>query len=747
MQLFSEDFSDELGTGENGSANQPMTDMANDNVPSASKKEYTAEELQETMRCLMTLHPQLWKDYKEELSKEQIPTHPETVRRVLIDFLHRHKCDLETASIPKAEIATHPSTWKPGSVPAARRRPRKKTSMVNSLRDSLHRSLHAEELSPFRKKSQLPPLASPTRRMPPRRGSVPLRQPFSDQPNRRSIEAGSDHSVSSASFHGDEDVVSPQRISQKSTVPPFSTALPMDHEQKKLMRLQQIPHLWMMYQSERLYRQTATEDNVEREGETKGADTPLDKERDESTTPVYIPTVDHSTFQEFWNKHEVEILEYEAEEEQARIAAREEEKRQKAASRVHLELNVSFHEEASARQPPRHYFTISDHEEQKTPLEDNIGSSRHNHSKIHQDSVQQKLARVKQVPTLWGDFQGQLEKEDNPTDVEMIKNVINRFWLEHEAAVISHERRAASLLNTSFHEESVLINPNHRKNKSIADVKQNNLNMESFRQRISNRSLRFIQTSVNDSTEELSPLRETSASNNAANKTPPSRLDRRAKMMEMYQQKGEGFSIRSMRNIRVAIDGLAGEVDGKSDAACEPNEELDDASGVKSKGSVFSFLAPRDNDNDQAVSPKPSETTNQGWLDRLSHVSALLTHDLESEVLESSRSHGSEQDPDVKPPANEEDDDELFVRAAEIATARRHDRAFTENDIIKEEDQESEGEEVEDPMSKFLQDPMLEVTMHNDMDAAEEEEIEQKDVTESMGLANKEKACDDDSLL
>lgn len=51
--------------------------------------ELSAEQLQESMKELMR-HPKLWTMYKEELSMQEQPTHPETVRRVLIQFLEYH---------------------------------------------------------------------------------------------------------------------------------------------------------------------------------------------------------------------------------------------------------------------------------------------------------------------------------------------------------------------------------------------------------------------------------------------------------------------------------------------------------------------------------------------------------------------------------------------------------------------------------------------------------------------------------
>ncbi len=47
------------------------------------------DQLQQSMKQLMR-YPKLWTMYKEELSMQDHPTHPETVRQVLIDFLEKH---------------------------------------------------------------------------------------------------------------------------------------------------------------------------------------------------------------------------------------------------------------------------------------------------------------------------------------------------------------------------------------------------------------------------------------------------------------------------------------------------------------------------------------------------------------------------------------------------------------------------------------------------------------------------------
>ncbi|KAG7349133.1 hypothetical protein IV203_011730 [Nitzschia inconspicua] len=513
----------------------------------------------------------------------------------------------------------------------------------------------------------------------------------------------------------------------------------MDHAQRQLTRLQSIPHLWMMYQSERLYRQTLTGDADDVKVETDGGE--------ESTTAntLYIPRADHSSLVEFCRKHEVEILEYEVEAEEARIAALEEEKRREASSRIHIELNVSFHEEASARCLPKNFFSISDHEERQTP-----GSSCHDQAVLHQDPVQQKLSRVKQVPTLWESFQKHLENEEHPNDVETIKRVIDVFWLENERTVLQHERREASFLNTSFHEESLPHPPfrsqKHGRQTLDSHRKRHTFSLDSTRQSFSSRSLRSIHTAVNDLTGELSPLKEkadttgtTTSSRNDNKSSHGAGLDRRTQMLELYQ-KGEGFSSRSMRSVRIAIDGLAGEVDGNEPMGKKMDEKPrsapvlgDNNAAGQNVGGMFAFLAPKQ------ASKNPIPDSGGGWLCRLSQVSALMTRDLESEITQSDAcaSTGTATvETKKESTVGEEEEDEIFARAAQIATARRK---CPMEETITEETEPSEEEE-EDPMTKFLRDPMLEVTIHNN-DTIDDETNSKPGTSPETGKE------DEDSLL
>lgn len=58
------------------------------------------DQLQQSMKQLMG-HPQLWALYKEELSQQEQPTNPETVRRVLVEFLNEHGHEMVPVAAPK----------------------------------------------------------------------------------------------------------------------------------------------------------------------------------------------------------------------------------------------------------------------------------------------------------------------------------------------------------------------------------------------------------------------------------------------------------------------------------------------------------------------------------------------------------------------------------------------------------------------------------------------------------------------
>jgi hypothetical protein len=728
MPLCSEDSEVALGGGEDSSAK--LKDFRS-NEPTITNKNYTPKELQDKMRSLMTFHPQLWKEYKNELTKQPAPTSPETIRRVLIDFLNQHEdhllpenhlnCPTLPIGSRNSKVTSVQTTWKPGSTLTARRRPRKSQSLVNSLRDSLHRSLHDEKLpstpqSPV--KSILPPLVSSSPRMPPRRGSRPLRQGNSSKTSRGAVESGSEHSMSSTSFHEDDNVLSPLHSCMKSSKfvdqdssenPPLPVSdtliLQMDQTQRKLMRLQQIPHLWMKYQSECLYRQTmnmttADDNDGDDQGSWNGTKTNKDQ--------VDIPATEPHSVNAFWTKHEAEIFEYEVEQEQDRIAILQEEKRRIMASRVHIELNVSFHEEACARQPPRHYFTISDHEESQHRMDHHImESSNHN---LYQDPVQNKLSRVRQVPSLWGKFQSQLEEEEDPTDVEAIKRVINSFWLQHAVEVQKNEQRATSLLNTSFHDESVPVNYHCPMRGNSNSGNAATVFVASRPHTFSGQSFQNIQMELKDLTEEGCTVAGKGCGDIPTDqKMADTGTDRRATEMDLYKKWGEGFSSRSMRNVQIVIDGLAGEVDGDAtimshriEEDCTIHARSDGTQEEHSNGMNSLFLpkqkhdTTRNNNENHTIckssTPLGSSTSRGGWFDQLSQLSAFLTQDLESEI-----SHGHRQMPETVSSSRlphllpgsthstycftgnskdnnnnkNDDDDDLFVRAAQIATARR----------------------------------------------------------------------------
>jgi hypothetical protein len=205
-----------FGEDELGGQKEPMVELKDTrSTKTTVNKNSTPKELQDKMRCLITFHPQLWKEYKDELTKEPAPTSPETVRRVFIDFLNQHEEELLTESdsnpleIPSVVIRARnnveggETTWKPGSTPGARRRSRTTPSLVNSLKDSLHRSLHYDHLPSTTQsttKSVVPPTMMPSRRMPSRRVNKPLRQRKVSKPSHAAVESGSEHSTSSASF-------------------------------------------------------------------------------------------------------------------------------------------------------------------------------------------------------------------------------------------------------------------------------------------------------------------------------------------------------------------------------------------------------------------------------------------------------------------------------------------------------------------------------------------------------------------
>jgi len=136
-------------------------------VKKTRKQQYSTAELQDKMKCLMNNHPDLWNEFKDELVREENPTNPETVRRVLVDFLERHgdvvqEQQLQTttetngeetaastaASAQSANAYNNDhmtSLWKPGTSPNRRRPRHQRAQSMNHLKDSLHRSLDDEE--------------------------------------------------------------------------------------------------------------------------------------------------------------------------------------------------------------------------------------------------------------------------------------------------------------------------------------------------------------------------------------------------------------------------------------------------------------------------------------------------------------------------------------------------------------------------------------------------------------------------
>jgi hypothetical protein len=191
------------------------------------------------------------------------------------------------------------------------------------------------------------------------------------------------------------------------------------------------------------------------------------------------------------------------------------------------------------------------------------------------------------------------------------------------------------------------------------------------------------------------------------------------------------------------------------------------------------------NHQQQSVSSGSSGTG--GFFDRLSQVSLLLTHDLESEVSSNGDDNNtgatntamtledlptvpnavtkqaSESfnascpvmvhhcDPILEDEEDEEDDD-LFQEAAQIAAARRNNTSNNNKDGEKNstsaKDDDDIDEKDEDPMNKFLRDPMLEVTMHDDVEEETEEEAEDSGGGSDVGVDNhNNKGDEDDSSL
>jgi hypothetical protein len=709
----------------------------------------------------MTSHPELWREFKLELGQEENPTHPETVRRALIDFLKRHE-DFTQQNAFKTFSAAQ---WKPGAVTARMRPPRQ--SLVNSLKDSLHRSLHSEEMTKQTTSSK-PPISPlvPQRRLPPQRGSMPLRENKHRRHSHNQSFDGSEHSTSSASFHDDVD--------HAVRIP----ALPLkqDTAQQKLMRMQQIPHLWMMYQSERLEEQTSGMPlHTAIENSKSG------RENAQVRKP-FSPTADPSSLETFWNAHENEILEFEQEEEQARIAAAEQAKRLRTASKIHLELNTSFHLETSARPTLRHHSGHSTHSELRSMSEHggfSIGSI--GSAKMQQDPVQKKLLRIQQSPDLEFQFQTLLGGKENPKNATTIQETVEEFWIAHEKDVVEFERRISLLhvdLNTSFHEESVPAV--HRPSSEHSTKTFNGHGMEKHtisgnptgledkrtmfaaqRESLSTRSFRSIQTAVNDLTGELDyPTEKVPRSGSGLGR---GRMDShehndsrpRAKMLQKYKQQGEGFSMRSMRSFRMAVDDLAGEVG--SDGAPATQEKSYSDNLTMQPGGMFTLFS-------GVTSETKNQGTGQGLFQRLS---MLMTQDLESEMTaHESHAPSRERSTTSLAYANvqndalvDHEDDEFFQEAAKIATSMRSrhpvvtEKSRCVENIIKAE--ENTVEEGNDPMKVFLRDPMMEVTMHSndaDQEATDQQTTEGKSATMNSSLVQEEldiseNGRDEDSLL
>ncbi|KAL3936387.1 MAG: hypothetical protein SGARI_002580 [Bacillariaceae sp.] len=329
-------------------------------------------------------------------------------------------------------------------------------------------------------------------------------------------------------------------------------------------------------------------------------------------------------------------------------------------------------------------------------------------TKIQQDTVQKKLNRIQQSPELDMAFQRLLREKTSPKDAETIHNTVEEFWLAHEKDVLEFERRSSLLyvdLNSSFHDEAVPV-------------------------------YRPIQMAVKELTGELDNAGTATSHRKGTGKPPmkasdDERTERRIRMTEMYKHQGEGFSSRSMRSIRVAIDGLAGEAGTDSstiattdDISNESGGMLSFISGAMMGDSAASFAAPK---------------SNEGLLGRLSN---MLTQDLESEMTghEDRTPLTQQTTPQSHSPSDalescfdfersvqddiilEEDDDGFFEEAAEIAVAMRRRERVRDIEPKSCGEEKEEVEEESDPMKMFLRDPMLEVTMHNDTDDIVENE-------------------------
>ena len=110
-RLFGDDLAEELDPSM-ASSSPPVhpasvPPLKNDNLvqvrtlrehqPRPRPADLSAEQLQESMKELMR-QPKLWTLYKEEMSMQEQPTHPETVRRVLIQFLECHEHEMTSKS-------------------------------------------------------------------------------------------------------------------------------------------------------------------------------------------------------------------------------------------------------------------------------------------------------------------------------------------------------------------------------------------------------------------------------------------------------------------------------------------------------------------------------------------------------------------------------------------------------------------------------------------------------------------------
>lgn len=351
-RMFGDDLAGELDPSITSSSAGPVTERPSSSLDSGPvpirsfpenvavvtrPAELSPDQLQHSMKQLMR-YPKLWTMYKEELSQQEHPTHPETVRRVLIEFLEKHGHEM----IPTTPLKKPPKStsifqaWNMGleeeSTHVSRTRPALSLPNKNDddLQSRMKRLMGLPELW-VRYKQLLSQEETPDRPDTIRRLFVEFWKEHEEQILR--LEAAAIHPLPAGSsstkrqigpasiFHGlntDLDGESQHVLSTNSASRRFSTATSSKHSsqqttQHQLRILRSSPALYAKYQ-ERLLMDESEEDT---------------------------PAADLLT--KFLKEHEMELTELDQADQEA--------KRQAAldASLLHLETATFAEEEAERK--------------------------------------------------------------------------------------------------------------------------------------------------------------------------------------------------------------------------------------------------------------------------------------------------------------------------------------------------------------------------------------------------------------